>query len=90
MGELSEQGGHGTHAQFKCSCSFIKIVTVKDTCALMSTANNSQDMKVKPLSPDRGMDNVVHTYNNMLFSQKKECNNAVCSNMDGPGDSHTK
>ena len=26
----------------------------------------------------------------MLLSHKKECNNAICSNMDGPRDYHTK
>ena len=26
----------------------------------------------------------------MLLSHKKEQNNAICSNMDGPGDDHTK
>ena len=41
---------------------------------------------------DRGMDkeDVVHTYNGILLSHKKEWNNAICSNMDGPGDYHTK
>ena len=26
----------------------------------------------------------------LLFSHKKEWSNAICSNMDGPGDYHTK
>ena len=26
---------------------------------------------------------VVHTYNGLLLSHKKEQNNAICSNMDG-------
>ena len=39
----------------------------------------------------RGMDkeDVVHIYNGILLSHKKEWN-AICSNMDGPRDYHTK
>ena len=38
----------------------------------------------------RGMDkeDVVHIYNGILLSHKKEQNNAICSNMDGPRDCH--
>ena len=32
---------------------------------------------------------MVHIYNGILLSHKKE-NNAICSNMDGPRDYHTK
>jgi len=32
----------------------------------------------------------VHRYNGILFSHKKEWNNAICSNMDGPRDCHTE
>ena len=41
---------------------------------------------------DRWMDkeDVVHIYNGILLSHKKEWNNAICSNMNGPGDCHTK
>ena len=35
-------------------------------------------------------ENVVHIYNGILFSHKKEWNNTICSNMDGPRDDHTK
>ena len=44
------------------------------------------------MSIDRGMDkeDVVHIYNGILFSHKKEWNNATCSNMDGPRDDHTR
>ena len=40
------------------------------------------------MSTDRGMDeeDVVHMYNGILSSHKKELNNAICSNMDGPRD----
>ena len=41
---------------------------------------------------DRWIDkeDVVHIYNGMLLSHKKEWNNAIWSNMDGPRDYHTK
>ena len=32
----------------------------------------------------------THTHNGILLSHKKEWNNAMCSNMDDPGDYHTK
>ena len=34
--------------------------------------------------------NVVHIYSEILLSQKKEWNNAICSNMDRPRDFHTE
>ena len=34
-------------------------------------------------------EDVVHIYNGLLLSHKKEWNNAICSNMDGPRDCHT-
>ena len=61
------------------------------TAALFTTAEtwNSQQPK---MSIDRGMDkeDVVHIYNGILLNYKKEWNNAICSNMDGPRDYHTK
>ena len=44
------------------------------------------------MSIDRWMDkeDVVHIYNGILLSHKKEWNNVLCSNMDGLGDYHTK
>ena len=41
---------------------------------------------------DRGMDkeDVVHIYYGIFLSHRKEWNNAICSNMDGPRDYHTK
>ena len=33
---------------------------------------------------------MVHVYNGILLSPKKEQNNAICHNMDGTRDSHTK
>ena len=32
----------------------------------------------------------THTYNGILLIHKKEWNNAICRNMDGPRDYHTK
>ena len=44
------------------------------------------------MSIDRWTDkeDVVHIYNGILLSHKKEWNNAIFSNMDGPRDYHTK
>ena len=33
---------------------------------------------------------MVHLYNGILISCKKEWNNAICSHIDGPRDCHTK
>ena len=33
---------------------------------------------------------MVHIYNGILLNHKKEQNNAICSNMDGPRDCHTE
>ena len=35
-------------------------------------------------------EDVVYIHNGMLLSHKKEWNHAICSNMDGPRDYHTK
>ena len=43
------------------------------------------------MSINRGMDkDVVPIYNGILFSQRKEGNNAIHSNMDGPRNCHTE
>ena len=44
------------------------------------------------MSIDSKMDkgDVVPIYNGILFSHKKEWNNAICSNMNGPRDYHTE
>ena len=40
---------------------------------------------------DRGMvKEDVHIYNGILLSHKKEWNNAICGNMDGPRDYYTE
>ena len=33
---------------------------------------------------------IIYGYNGILISHKKDWNNAICSNMDGPRDYHTK
>ena len=33
---------------------------------------------------------MAHMYNGILLSHKKEWNHAICSNMNGPRDNHTK
>ena len=57
-----------------------------------STIYNSQDMEATYMSIDRWMDkeDMVRIYNRILLSHKKEWNSAICSNMDGPRDDHTK
>ena len=44
------------------------------------------------MSIDKGMDkeDVVQIYNGILLSHTKGCNNAICSNMDGPRNYPTK
>ena len=44
------------------------------------------------MSINRWMDkeDVLYIYNRILLSHKKEWNIAICRNMDGPGDYHTK
>ena len=44
------------------------------------------------MSIDRWTDkeDMVYIYNGILLSHKKEQNNAICSNMDGPRDCHTE
>jgi len=44
----------------------------------------------KYLSIDKWIRRCGNIYNGVLLSHEKEWNNAICSNMDGPGDYHTK
>ena len=57
-----------------------------------STIYNSQDMEATSMLINRWMDkeDVVYINNGILHSHKKERNNAICSNMDGLRDYHTK
>ena len=43
-----------------------------------------------PIDRKVNKEDVVHTHNGILLSHKKEWNNAICSNMDGPKDCHTE
>ena len=49
-------------------------------------------MEAMYMSIDGGMDkeDVIHVYNGILLSHKKEHSNAICSNTDGPRYYHTK
>ena len=62
-----------------------------DSSVHHSTIYNSQDMEATWMSIKGGMDkkDVVHMYSAILLSHKKEWNNAICSNIDGPRDYHT-
>ena len=53
---------------------------------------NSQDVEATTMPINRGMDkeNMANKYNEILLSHRKEWNNAICSNMDGPWDCHTE
>ena len=57
-----------------------------------STIHNSQDMETTQMSIDRWPDkeDVVHIYNGIVLSHKKEWNNAICSNMNATRDYHTR
>ena len=54
-----------------------------------TTIHNSQDRSNLNVQWQMNKD-VVHIYNGILLSHTKEWNNAICSNMDGPRDDHTK
>ena len=60
-------------------------------CVRIVPAKSLSEMR-SPMSTDRWIDkeDVVHLYSGMLLSHKIEWNNAICSNMDGPRDYHTK
>ena len=57
-----------------------------------STIYNSQDIEATYMFINREMDkeDVVNICYRILFSHKKERNNAICNNMDEPRDYHTK
>ena len=56
------------------------------------TVCNNQDMEATWMSINGGLDkeDVVPTYNGILHSHIKAWNNAICSNIDGPKNYHTK
>ena len=58
-----------------------------------SAVDNSQDTEATkfPLTEEQiKMMWYIHIHNGILLSHQKEWNIAICSNMDGPGDDHTK
>ena len=56
-----------------------------------SSVYNGQDMEAVYTSTDRCMDkDVVQIYDGIVFRNKKEWNNAICSKMDGLRDYHTE
>ena len=56
-----------------------------------STIHKGQDMETTLMSIEWWMDkDVVHIYNGILLSPKKEWNNAICSNTDRLRDGDTK
>ena len=56
-----------------------------------STIHNGQNIETAYMSTDRWVDkDEIHIDNGILFSHKKEQNNSICSNMDGPREDHTK
>ena len=72
-----------------------KTIIWKDKCTPMFTATLftiAKTMEAAKMSINRGLDkeDVLYTYNGILFGYKKEWNYAICSNMDGSGDYHTK
>ena len=56
-----------------------------------STIHNGQDMETtKCPSIEEWIKKMWYIYNGILLGHKNEQNNAICSNMDGPRDYHTK
>ena len=64
----------------------------KDTCSPVFTAALFTIAVTWKQPFDRGLDkeDIVHRYNGLLFSHKKEWNNVICSNTDGPRDYYAK
>ena len=58
------------------------------TAALFTIAR-TWNLPKCPLQRD-GKEDVVHVYNGILLSHKKEQKNAICSNTDGPGGHHSE
>ena len=52
----------------------------------------SQDLETTQMSINRQVDKeyMVHTYDRILFSLKKEGNLAICDNMNSPGKHYTR
>ena len=62
-------------------------------CTVHSGTNySSQDMEATSMSINSRMDKeeVLYIQNGILLSNKKEWNNVICSNVDGPRNDHTE
>ena len=55
-----------------------------------STVYNRQDVEATYMSIHKRMDKEDSLYGGILFSHGNKCNNAICSNVDGPRDNLTK
>ena len=55
-----------------------------------STIHNNQDIEATQVSTGRWMDKEYSTYSGILLSHKKEWNNTICNNKDGPRGYYTK
>ena len=71
-----------------------RIIIQKDICTPMFIAALFTIARTwkQPLSINRGMDkeDVVHIYNEILLSHKKERNWVICRDVDGPRECHTE
>ena len=67
----------------------LQTVIWKDMCTLWSQQHYLQSHDLEAVFIGRWMDeDIIHIYNWILLSHKKEWNNAICSNMNGPKDCH--
>ena len=73
-----------------------KTIIPKDTCtpmfiAALFTIAKTWNQPKCPSTDGRIKDkDEVHIHNGILLSHKKQRNNAICSDMDGPRDCHTE
>ena len=73
-----------------------KTTIQKDTCtpmftaALFTIARTWKQPKFPSTFEWMDKEDEVHIYNGIRLNHTKEWNNAICSNVDGPRDSHTK
>ena len=58
------------------------------TAALFTITKTENDLKIHQQWMDK--EDVIHTYSGILFSREKEWINAICNNIDGTRDYHTK
>ena len=93
-------GGEGGTGEMDCSdgytaCDCVKtrgIVCFKRVRFMLGALYINKAVTCKVCKNKYSLDegDVVHMYHGTLLGQVKEPNNAVCSNVDAPGDHHTK